>query len=184
MSVRILVGDWIEQMRTLPDASVQCVGPSSPPYLGLRSYLPAGHPDKAKEVGSEPTPDEFVAAMLAGFREARRVLRDDGVFILNLGDSMSGSGKGPTGKNGIGDQHKRQGFTGVSKRSTLRNDGRAHKGPYDGEKMTQPILGSVGRVRSTRCRLRADLAPEQVAYVLEELAKARTISSATQEARP
>lgn len=110
--VRILVGDWVEQMRTLPDACVQMVGPTSPPYLGLRSYLPAGHPDKAKEVGSESSPDEFVRAMVEGFREARRVLRDDGIFVLNLGDSYAGSGKGPTGQNGIGDQGKRQGFTG------------------------------------------------------------------------
>jgi DNA modification methylase len=30
---------------------------------------------------------------------------------LNLGDSYAGSGRGPTGHNGIGDQGKRQGFT-------------------------------------------------------------------------
>jgi hypothetical protein len=29
---------------------------SSPPFLALRSYLPPDHPDKAKEIGSEPTP--------------------------------------------------------------------------------------------------------------------------------
>jgi len=29
---------------------------------------------------------------------------------VNLGDSMSGSGKGPTGRNGLGDQARRQGF--------------------------------------------------------------------------
>lgn len=34
---RLLLGDCIEQMRTLPDASVHtCV--TSPPYFGLRSY--------------------------------------------------------------------------------------------------------------------------------------------------
>ena len=33
----ILVGDCIEQMRTLPDASVNCCV-TSPPYFGLRSY--------------------------------------------------------------------------------------------------------------------------------------------------
>lgn len=38
---RILTGDAIEQLRTLPDASVHCVV-TSPPYWGLRSYLPDG----------------------------------------------------------------------------------------------------------------------------------------------
>jgi DNA modification methylase len=33
---------------------------TSPPYWGLRSYLPAGHPDKALEIGSEPTLREFL----------------------------------------------------------------------------------------------------------------------------
>ena len=39
--VRILTGDTIEQMRTLPDGCVQCCV-TSPPYWGLRSYLPDG----------------------------------------------------------------------------------------------------------------------------------------------
>ncbi len=40
------------------------------------------------------------------------MLRPDGVCFVNLGDSYAGSGKGPTGHNGIGDQEARQGFTG------------------------------------------------------------------------
>lgn len=36
---QILQGDWIEQLRTLPDGCVQCCV-TSPPYWGLRSYLP------------------------------------------------------------------------------------------------------------------------------------------------
>lgn len=52
MTVQILVGDVREQLKTLPDASVHtCV--TSPPYFGLRSYLPDGHPDKALEMGLE-----------------------------------------------------------------------------------------------------------------------------------
>jgi DNA modification methylase len=42
----------------------------------------------------EQTPDEYVAAMVAVFREVRRVLKDDGVLWLNLRDSYNGSGKG------------------------------------------------------------------------------------------
>jgi DNA modification methylase len=62
------------------------------------------------ELGSEPTPALFVAHLVEVMRECKRVLRDDGVLFLNIADSMAGSGKGPTGKNGLGDQTKRQGF--------------------------------------------------------------------------
>lgn len=36
---RILIGDVREKLKELPDESVQCVV-TSPPYWGLRSYLP------------------------------------------------------------------------------------------------------------------------------------------------
>jgi DNA modification methylase len=71
-------------MATMPAGSVQCCV-TSPPYFGLRDY---GHDG---QIGLEPTPDEFVAAMVAVFREVRRVLRDDGTCWLNLGDSYAGS---------------------------------------------------------------------------------------------
>lgn len=44
------------------------------------------------QIGLEPTPDAFVAEMVAVFREVRRVLRDDGTCWLNLGDSYSSGG--------------------------------------------------------------------------------------------
>jgi DNA modification methylase len=40
-------------------------------------------------LGLEPTPDLFVAHLVIIFREVRRVLRDDGVLWLNLGDSYN-----------------------------------------------------------------------------------------------
>ena len=86
MSVRIIHGNCREVLKTLPERSVQaCV--TSPPYFGLRSYLPDGHPDKHLEIGLEPTPGDYVAEMVAVFREVKRVLRDDGTVFLNLGDS-------------------------------------------------------------------------------------------------
>lgn len=109
MSVRIINSDALSALRTLPERSVQAAI-CSPPYLALRSYLPDGHPDKAKEIGAEPTPDAFVAALVEVFAEVARVLRPDGLLFVNLGDSMSGSGKGPTGRTGLGDQRRRQGF--------------------------------------------------------------------------
>jgi len=43
------------------------------------------------QIGLEPTPDAFVAEMVAVFAEVRRVLRNDGTLWLNLGDSYAGS---------------------------------------------------------------------------------------------
>lgn len=91
MNYSILQGDCIQTMKTLPAASVQCVV-TSPPYLNLRSYLPDGHPDKHLEIGGEQSVAEYVGRLVEVFREVRRVLRDDGVLFLNLGDSYNGSG--------------------------------------------------------------------------------------------
>lgn len=86
----LLLGDALEQLRTLPDASVQtCV--TSPPYLGLRDYGVDG------QIGLEPTPAEYVAKLVAVFREVKRVLRDDGTFWLNLGDSYVSTAPGTMG---------------------------------------------------------------------------------------
>jgi len=96
MSVKILIGDCREILRTLPAESVYCCV-TSPPYFGLRDY---GH---AGQIGLEPTPDDFVSAMVEVFREVRRVLRDDGTLWLNLGDSYCSTDKwgggGNVGKN-------------------------------------------------------------------------------------
>jgi DNA modification methylase len=78
----LLTGDVRERLTELPDASVQCCV-TSPPYWGLRDYGIDG------QLGLEPTPDAYVASMVAVFREVRRVLRDDGTLWLNVGDSFS-----------------------------------------------------------------------------------------------
>jgi DNA modification methylase len=85
-TVQILQGDCREVLRTLADESVHCIV-TSPPYYGLRDYGVAG------QMGLESTPDEFIAGMVAVFRECRRVLRDDGTLWLNIGDSYANDGK-------------------------------------------------------------------------------------------
>lgn len=97
MNVKILIGDCRDVLRRLPDASVQCCV-TSPPYFGLRDYGVAG------QIGLEPRPDDFVAEMVAVFREVRRVLRDDGTLWLNLGDSYASTvkGSGGAGKSRLG----------------------------------------------------------------------------------
>lgn len=80
-------GDCLDVLPTLPAASVQCVV-TSPPYFGLRDY------GQDQQIGLEATPAEYVAKLVQVFREVRRVLRDDGVVWLNLGDSYAGGKQG------------------------------------------------------------------------------------------
>ncbi|MGI0148621.1 MAG: DNA methyltransferase, partial [Thermoplasmata archaeon] len=54
---------------------------TSPPYWGLRDYGIAG------QLGLEPDVGLYVERILEVFREARRVLREDGTLWLNLGDT-------------------------------------------------------------------------------------------------
>lgn len=82
----IQTGDCREILKTYPEKSVHCCV-TSPPYFGLRDY---GH---AGQIGLEKTPSEYVAELVAVFREVHRVLRDDGTLWLNLGDSYANDGK-------------------------------------------------------------------------------------------
>lgn len=91
MMARYIVGDSLSVLRTLPTGSVDLVL-SSPPFLGLRSYLPPGHPDKDREMGSEPTPGEYIDGLLDVVEECRRVLAPHGSLCLELGDTYAGSG--------------------------------------------------------------------------------------------
>lgn len=91
MTIEILQGDCRDVLGSLADGSINCCV-TSPPYFGLRDYGVEG------QLGLEPTPDEFVSAMVEVFREVRRVLRDDGTLWLNLGDSYARNpAKGTTG---------------------------------------------------------------------------------------
>ena len=63
MSIQYLVGDVFDKMAELEDDSVDLIL-TSPPFLALRSYLPADHPDKGQEIGSEATPAEHIDVLL------------------------------------------------------------------------------------------------------------------------
>lgn len=90
MNYTLHLGDCIEVLKTLPAGSVQtCI--TSPPYFGLRDYGVSG------QIGLEESPAAYVAKLVDVFREVRRVLRDDGVIWVNLGDSYAGSGRGLMG---------------------------------------------------------------------------------------
>lgn len=83
----VLCMDALAFLKTLPDECVNCIV-TSPPYFGLRDYGVEG------QLGLEETPEAYVSALVDVFREARRVLRSDGTFWLNLGDSYSAGGRG------------------------------------------------------------------------------------------
>jgi DNA modification methylase len=120
---RIIEGNCRAILAALPEESVQmCV--TSPPYFGLRDY---GHD---AQIGLEPTPDKFVAALVQVFREVRRVLRDDGTVWLNLGDSYAASG-------GIGGGMGRLTLNRSPKRHGL---GREHR-PGAGAAKHKDLLG-------------------------------------------
>lgn len=80
--LKVLQGDWVERLKELPSGSVHCCV-TSPPYWGLRDYGVNG------QLGLEKSPEEYVAKLVAGFAEVKRVLRDDGTLWLNLGVAQS-----------------------------------------------------------------------------------------------
>ena len=92
--VTLLLGDALEQLRALPESSVDCCV-TSPPYFGLRDYGMAG------QYGIEDSPAVYVETMREVFAEVRRVLADDGTLWLNLGDSYSYP-PGSAGRQGSG----------------------------------------------------------------------------------
>lgn len=93
-----IIGDTRDVTATLSDGSVDLVL-TSPPFLALRSYLPADHPDKHREIGSEPDPAGFLDTLLALTADWRRVLAPHGSIAVELGDTYSGVGGSSTATN-------------------------------------------------------------------------------------
>lgn len=65
-----------------------------------------------QQIGQETTPEEYVDNIVTVARELRRVLRPDGTFWLNIGDTWANDAKGPRGAdkstlNGGGDYQLR-----------------------------------------------------------------------------
>lgn len=72
-----VVGDSLEVMRSMPDASVNVVLTSPPYALHFK-----------KEYGNA-SKDEYVNWLIPFAREILRVLKDDGSFVLNIGGSYN-----------------------------------------------------------------------------------------------
>lgn len=104
MSVKVINGDCIEVIKTMPANSIDCCV-TSPPYFCLRNYNIEG------QIGLEETPKAYVDKMVQLFREVRRVLKDEGTLWLNLGDSYVSKPTGSLGNH----TGKDFGFTGGHK---------------------------------------------------------------------
>ena len=84
--VAVLHGDTRKIIRSMPDKSVQCAV-TSPPYWGVRDY------GVADQIGAEPDLMQYVNDLVMVFREVRRILKNDGTFWLNIGNTYSSGGR-------------------------------------------------------------------------------------------
>lgn len=88
----IIEGDAFHALRTIPSQSVRCAV-TSPPYWGLRDYGING------QIGLEQTLPQFINHLVAIFSEVRRVLTDDGILWVNIGDGYTSGNRGYRAKD-------------------------------------------------------------------------------------
>lgn len=88
-SISIIVGDCRTVLYGLPDKTYQvCI--TSPPYHAERDY------DMKQQIGSETSISDFIATLVRDvFRPVMRVLRDDGILFVNIGDRVASRARGP-----------------------------------------------------------------------------------------
>lgn len=91
--IQVYVGDALDVVKQLESESVQCCV-TSPPYYRLRDF---GVED---QIGMEISPECYTAVLVRLFREIRRVLKNDGVLWLNLGDSYCQNTQSGTNEHG------------------------------------------------------------------------------------
>lgn len=99
--MKLILGDCLEEMKKIPDGSVDCVI-TSPPYWALRDYGVDG------QIGREGTYGEYINNLCDIFDEVKRVLKNEGTCFVNIGDTYGGTGskgnhkdpKYPDGRNG------------------------------------------------------------------------------------
>jgi DNA modification methylase len=104
---KIICGDSLKILKTIPDESIDCVV-TSPPYWALRDYGMKG------QIGLESSIEEYLEKLIAVFDEVRRVLKPSGTCWVNFGDTYAGKTKG-------GHRNKPQGnmFDSLTKRATF-----------------------------------------------------------------
>lgn len=146
MAIRYIIGDARDGLRGLPAESVHSVITSPPywnlrdysndPVLwGASPNCPHDFTFRTEEdyqrgwpcrcvgcgawrgtLGNEPSPDLFIDHLCEVFDEVWRVLRDDGILWVNLGDSYAGDAKwgGKSGGKNAGRHFPRKGSRSLS----------------------------------------------------------------------
>lgn len=104
----VQLADALTFLKTLPDESVHSIL-TSPPYFGQRDY------GAKAQIGLETHFQEYIQALVGVFHEANRVLRKDGTFWLNIGDSYVGatSQHKNGGSQGKTSQYSRKHMNGI-----------------------------------------------------------------------
>jgi site-specific DNA-methyltransferase (adenine-specific) len=92
LTYRIVNADVVVGLRTLEAKTVNCAV-TSPPYFWQRDYGIDG------QIGHEASIAAYVNALALAFDEVKRVLTDDGVFFLNIGDAYYNAKGKPHGKD-------------------------------------------------------------------------------------
>ncbi len=76
----VLIGDVFDALRKIPSKSISVVV-TSPPYWNLRDY------ETTDQIGTERHPAEYVQKITDVGDEIMRILKDDGAYFLNIGDT-------------------------------------------------------------------------------------------------
>ncbi|MGH9124258.1 MAG: DNA methyltransferase [Acidimicrobiales bacterium] len=147
MTVRVLAGDIIDQAAQLDDGSIDLVF-TSPPFWRQRAYLPDSHPDKHREIGTEPSPGAFVDRLLDVVEALTPKLAGHGSMMFELGDTMAGSGGAGGDYNPGGARHGQPRYRGTAKtgKKTLPGPGSSPAVPLDKSLCLIPELFRVALV--------------------------------------
>ena len=79
---KLIQGDCLSVLKEMDKESVNCII-TSPPYWGMRAY---DNEEDSREIGNEKEFEQYITNLTTIFKEARRVLKNDGSLWLNLGD--------------------------------------------------------------------------------------------------
>ncbi len=158
----ILPGNALDMRELLAARSVHCVI-CSPPYWGLRA-----EGDDPFEVGRKSL-EEYIEELVVFAGQVWRVLRWDGLFWLNLGDTYSGSGGAGgdylSGGSKDGEKPWKQGDAGIA-------DMQACLVPY---KVANRLQESGWLVRQVIVWDKTQVRPEQESHVRRPLFAHETI---------
>ncbi len=110
-------GDSLDFLKELPDSCINSAI-TSPPYFAQRDY------GSDAQIGLEDSVHDYIGALVNLFRETRRVMRDDGTFWLNIGDTYVGatSQHKEGGSQGKTSRYSRKHMNGIPKSGRMKRN--------------------------------------------------------------